>query len=335
MAILLFICIYNTPLFSDNKLITFQDKLSHIYESTEGMSHQGKDGWFFIREGIRHVSIGQFWGKDAAKVSKAKKAKYADPLEAILDYHEQVKKQGIELILLPIPPKSMVYSDMLDEKIIFDKNDIKMSYHSNFYDILRKSGVVVCDLMEVFLEMRQKGQNPFCKTDSHWSPLGIDAAVAKVKSILKDKPWYVSHAKSAFSSQEIKVSFRGDLIPPNSNLQKETLSMKQVLDKNEVIKPAKDSPILVFGDSHTLIFNTGGDMHAKSCGFASQLALSLGLSVDVYGVKGSGARPARIGLYRKGKKNPNYIKNKKVLIWCFTAREFSESSGWGKIPLLK
>jgi alginate O-acetyltransferase complex protein AlgJ len=86
------------------------------------------------------------------------------------------------------------------------------------------------------------------------------------------------------------------------------------------------------GDSHCLVFQAGDDMLASSAGLPSQLAMELQLPIDWIGVRGSGARPARIQLFRRARK-PGYLAGKKVVIWCFSAREFTEASGWGKIPV--
>ena len=66
-----------------------------------------------------------------------------------------------------------------------------------------------------------------------------------------------------------------------------------------------------------------------------QLAVELGTPVDLIGVRGSGATPARVSLMRKARGNPDYLSNKKVIIWCLTAREFTESTGWSKVPIRK
>ena len=74
-------------------------------------------------------------------------------------------------------------------------------------------------------------------------------------------------------------------------------------------------------------------MHARGAGLADQLALELGFAVDLIAVRGSGATPVRISLYRQCKKDPGYIVRKKVIIWCFSAREFTESTGWSVVPV--
>jgi len=76
-------------------------------------------------------------------------------------------------------------------------------------------------------------------------------------------------------------------------------------------------------------------MLAKNAGLPGVLASKLGFNIDLIGVKGSGINSVRIDLYRKAK-NADWIKNKKVIIWCFTGRDFSEAvSGWRKIPVIK
>ena len=44
----------------------------------------------------------------------------------------------------------------------------------------------------------------------------------------------------------------------------------------------------------------------------------------------------RIDLYRHSIKEPGYLAKKKVVVWCFTAREFTEAAqGWQKLPVAK
>ncbi|WP_034059250.1 hypothetical protein [Lacinutrix jangbogonensis] len=93
--------------------------------------------------------------------------------------------------------------------------------------------------------------------------------------------------------------------------------------------------MLIIGDRHTLIFHAGGDMLAKNARLSDNLAGKLGLNLDLIGVKGSGTSSVRIDLYRKAK-DAEWLAKKKVVIWCFAARDFSESkNGWSKIPVKK
>ena len=61
---------------------------------------------------------------------------------------------------------------------------------------------------------------------------------------------------------------------------------------------------MLLGDSHNLVFHAGDDMLASGAGLPDQLALELGFPVDLVAVRGSGATPARINLFRRAQKDP-------------------------------
>jgi hypothetical protein len=50
-------------------------------------------------------------------------------------------------------------------------------------------------------------------------------------------------------------------------------------------------------------------------------------------LRGPRTSSARISLYRKGRSNTGYLDKRKLVIWCFTACEFAEGSGWRKLPV--
>ena len=94
-----------------------------------------------------------------------------------------------------------------------------------------------------------------------------------------------------------------------------------------------NSPILLMGDSHTLVFH---DFLAERAGLLDQLALEIGIAPYLIGTRGSGATPVRLSLYRRSLKDQGFLAKKKLVIWCFTAREFTEASqGWQKLPVAK
>ncbi len=74
-------------------------------------------------------------------------------------------------------------------------------------------------------------------------------------------------------------------------------------------------------------------MHAKGGGLADNLGVELGSVPEVMAVRGSGATAVRVNLYRKLRKDPGYLTKKKVIVWCFAAREFTQSDGWKMVPV--
>ena len=59
----------------------------------------------------------------------------------------------------------------------------------------------------------------------------------------------------------------------------------------------RQSPVLLLGDSHVLVFQAGGNLHARGAGLADQLALELGFAVDVRELTDEGV-PGGVGKRR-------------------------------------
>ena len=102
MRLLLSLALASTVLAGEDPGAAFRAECARQAASGESMAMPGSDGWLFLRSELRHVGVGPFWGEAAAKVSKATAPDKADPLPAIVDFHEQLEALGIQLILVPV-----------------------------------------------------------------------------------------------------------------------------------------------------------------------------------------------------------------------------------------
>jgi alginate O-acetyltransferase complex protein AlgJ len=303
----------------------------------------GGDGWLFLPAELRHISVGKFWGDDAAKVSKASKPENADPLPAILDFKKQLDSAGIDLIMVPVPCKAFVYPEAILGGSTTGPAPARMdTFHQQFFDQLKQNGITVIDLLPDFLAARNGPDGPlYCKQDTHWSGNGIAIASQKITALLSGKPWLTAAPKVQTSTKDGNLEITGDLygmLPTTIQMPKETVKLRFVGTADSAgatpIPVDKTSPVVLLGDSHTLVFHEGGDMLAVGAGLADQLAHDLGTTIDLIGVRGSGATPARVNLMRRAHGDPNYLAGKKVVIWCFSEREFTEGNGWAKVPVV-
>ncbi len=312
---------------------------------TETIAVRGSDGWLFLANELRHLSVGPFWGDAAPAVSRAGKPEYADPMPAIVNFHEQLKKAGIELMLVPVPPKAVIYPEKISDLVKAGsapppRLDV---HHQAFYRLLRAKGVPVIDLHPLLSAHRfDKEGTAYCRTDTHWSGRACVLAARHMAKAIKTRDWYAAVPKAKIEQETREVEITGDLLrvlkdDAGDKPPPERLPLRFVGTKGEAgLDPlARDlnSPVLVLGDSHGLVFHAGGDMHASGAGLADQLSYELGFAVDVLAVRGSGATPARISLYRRSLTDENYLDGKKLIIWCFAAREFTESTGWRPLPI--
>ena len=315
-----------------------------VAEKADTITVRGKDGWLFFSGELRHLGAGKFWGDAAAKVSKATNPERADPLPAILDFKTQLDRAGIELLLLPVPAKAVVYPEMVSDKV---KSDTQRPprldvWHQQFYGLLKQKGVRVLDLTgELIAHRRDKEGAVYCKHDSHWSGRACALAAKRVAAEIKGRPWLRGVPRLKLSAEVKLTPISGDLrealAAPKPAAETLWLRLVGLAGQGELspLEPDRGSPVILLGDSHNLVFHSGGDMLAEGAGLADQLALELGFAVDLIGVRGSGATPARVNLLRLARGDAEYLGKKKLVIWCFAAREFTESAGWQKVPVVK
>ena len=290
----------------------------------------GRDGWFFLPAELRHL---------ATAVKANALTGENDPLSAILDFNKSLAAKGIRLVLLPVPEKSLIRADQL-----FPPADVAAAAgyakaSGRFTAALRKPGVDVMDAGPVLTAEAARsaagGDPVYCKTDSHFTPHTTAVLARAIAAHLREvAPGAVSKTAAApVLGPETKITIQGDLAPTGTS---EVLVFQGVLKAAGATEPpASDpaSPVLLLGDSHCLIFHSGGDMLAKGGGLADHLGVELGSVPEVMAVRGSGATAARVNLYRKARKDPAYLTKKKVIVWCFAAREFTQSDGWRIVPM--
>lgn len=315
--------------------VGFAQTLAERISVEDGGVIEGKDGWLFLKEELEHMTAGPFWGPKAAEVSKAAKKEFADPLPAVIDFQQQLNALNIDLLFVPVPPKGLVYHDKLPVDASKEVALLNTVY-DEFYKLLQKEGVDVVDLRQLLIAHRLE-EDVYCKTDTHYSGAGISLVADALAKRLSEKKWYPEIAKISLERTTREVEITGDLLKMAGKDGSENLELDFVVDGSTggVPKEFSGSPILLLGDSHTLVFSTGGDLHASGAGLFENLSAELQVALDRIGVRGSGATPSRIKLYQKARRDPAYLDNKKVVVWCFTAREFTGIGGWRKVPVKK
>lgn len=297
----------------------------------------GREDWLFFVPEVRSLTVGPFWGAKALAVSRSAKPDYADPLPALLDFHEQLKARNIELLVVPVPGKAAIYPEQLAADFAKLPVDWRLDAdHAAFIEVLRKSGLDVLDLTPTFRERRAADEGPlYCRTDSHWSGGGVTLAASVIGEHLRKRNWIKELKRGEFTREARTISFKGDLttLPAAPTAPAESLTVRVVLDRatGKPIAPTTGSPILLMGDSHTLVFHDP-TLHAEGAGLPDHLAYELGQPVDLLGVRGSGSTATRLTLLREKER----LVGKRLIIWCFSTREFTESrDGWRKVPLPK
>lgn len=287
---------------------------------------EGQEKWYFLPSDLRHLSTS--FRKNQPPASGQ------DPVSVVVEFHKGLKERGIHLILLPVPEKPRIRADRLVSglKAGDATKTIKLDLATGrFMTRLGEAGVDVFDPSALFQKWAGEGNDPvYCRSDTHYTPLTCKRlAKALVEKSLK--PASPVDPKK-FKLAETKLTITGDLADKE---EREELTASIVTQSSDggTFSPDDASPVLLMGDSHCLVFHSGSDMHAEGAGLFDHLTTQLGSPPSLIAVRGSGSTSARVALYRKAKRSPEFLKSKKTVIWCFAAREFTQSEGWKKIPL--
>lgn len=311
---------------SENLVQPFKEICAQRILGADAGAFQGMDSWLFLRSELSFCSSDQFWNEEDE----------TNPLPVIVDFAEQLRERGVELWLLPVPAKAAVYPEQLDSSLNIGEQERLDALMVRWIEVLRGAGVEVIDLMEPFLAQKASSERAlYCRTDSHWSGNACEITASLLAVELRKLLQLEWNDAGEYSAEKRDIEIRGDLagMIDGDVIPAEAINLRFVSKSGVPPEEDRSSPVLLMGDSHVLVFHSGGDMHAVGAGLADQLAFELGMGIDLLGVRGSGATPARISLMRRMRSDQDYLAGKRVVIWCFSAREFTEADGWRMVPL--
>jgi alginate O-acetyltransferase complex protein AlgJ len=281
-------------------------------ESAVPSSIEGSDGWRFLPS--EKTFADKLMAPDLA-------AMVAPAANAIADFQTQLQAEDIALLVVPVPPKIVMAPEPAGVSAE-DAAKMRAGWEKILAE-LRARGVAVLDLAGDF---SAAPADFYCRRDTHWSGRGIELAADGIGTWLAQSTDLTAGAgpAGAWKKQDIKGDLGG-----------ETEAVDLWFAAGPFATDQRTHPLVLLGDSHVLVFHSGGDLHATGAGLPDRLGAALGSSPDVLGVRGSGATSSRIALARRARADDAYLDAKKAVVWCFAGREFTEADGWKKVPLRK
>ena len=278
----------------------------------------GKEGWLYLQTALDALTgYGPIKAEPDSVAKDPSRKPWRAPLEAIRTFAGQLNELGVELILVPIPVKPMIYPEYIGEATT---SPLTHPDAATFYEkISTLPNVEVIDLSDAFWKLKDSTR-VFLKQDTHWTPAAMELAAETISKHIAAKPWHQPDHNFNPADRQTRQSL-GDLVekldigPGIFTL--ESVEVTPVTGKTR----DQNSPIILLGDSFTNIYSDAiGLDWGTGAGLAEHLALRLGTPLDVIAINGGAATGVRQALaQRKG--SMSMMKKKKVLVWTIAARD--------------
>jgi hypothetical protein len=255
------------------------------------------------------------------------------PVAAITAFQQSLARQGVRLVVLPVPGKEAIYPEWLDPAYDPVAGPAVNPDMAAFRHETQARGVEVLDPTALLWSHKTWGEL-YLRHDTHWSPLGLRLVADELARHLPE----AAAPGRPFTLQDQAITAPGDLydmlqLPPlPTPLKPQQVVVERVVDAHTgaPTETAPASPVVLLGDSFTNIYSVADMGWGQSAGLGEQLAYRLGRPLDVIAMNDGGVNRARVTLARR----PNPLTGKQVVVWQFAARDLVVSNGdWKTITI--
>ena len=220
---------------------------------------EGDGRWLFYRQDVEFLV--------QPSPLDVRSAKLDNPIQAILKFRDQLKKKGVELLVVITPGKPSIYPERLT-----GVDGLKLAGHGKaILDSLTRLGLNTVDLYTPLLAAKVDDANLgalYLDDDTHWTPRGAELAAGeiakKVNSMVNAGLIDIGEPSVDYEVTDSLADRMGD-IGEMSGLNKfNVFKVQQVT--GHVVSPFKDdfrkSKILILGDSFSRIYQTDAPVNA-------------------------------------------------------------------------
>ena len=314
-----------------------QDVLTGDLGAGNEQAYPGRPGWLFYRPDVEYALGPPFL--DPVQLDKRSRSARvrADPIPAILDFRDQLKARGIELVVLPVPVKPVVDGEMLSANARPGAALQNPSF-AEFKARLEKEGVRVFDPTGLLMSRKEALDHAplYLGTDTHWTPDTMKFVAFKLRGFLQENglepPGDPSPGSDHYSLKDRSITSLGDIalmlkLPVDQAVyQPQTVSIQQVDVGNAPWRATPSADVLLLGDSFSNIFSLEAMGWGESAGFAEHLSRSLGKPIDAILRNSDASFATREILSRELARGHDRLAGKKLVVWEFAARELSNGN---------
>ena len=300
----------------------YQNILIHLFHEGNEKVEIGDDDWLFYSKDIEYLT-------GPPIVSDFSEEKSLSPVSCIVDFAEQLRQRDIELVVMPVPLKPMLYAEKLHPHYASDQW-LQNPAYALWRETLQASGVHVFDVTSILYDLKQRGVSPYLKTDTHWTPEAMEVVADTLASFIRMLDGIPTGFSSYHCTRE-HVSNYGDIYTMMeldsavSWIAPERIEQHPVLDdRNDYWRSQKESEILFLGDSFSNIYSLSGLGWGASGGLVEHFSRAISLPVDAIRRNDEGSIATRRLLQTAMNRGEDRLSGKKVVIWQFAMRELTQ-----------
>ena len=299
----------------------FQWFLTRCLRTGNEKAVMGREGWWFYDKDIQYVTGKPFlqYREQAGK----------DPVTAITDFSRQLEERGIRLVVMPVPVKPMLYPEMLGDSCADSVSTIQNASYRTFLSELQAQGILVFDPTSILQRLKAEGIASYLKTDTHWTPEGMEAVADSLAHLLVSEG-LMSYGAAGYLRRSTPVDHLGDIYAMLEYSGRTLLASSEQVETHPVTDamgnvwmPDPYASCLFLGDSFSNIYSLNGLGWGYGAGFAEQLSYLLQQPVDAIRRNDEGSIATRKMLSNELERGVDRLANKSVVVWEFSMRELS------------
>lgn len=325
-----------------------QSKLTAWFGEGNTKTVVGDKGLLYYQAAINGlVGYGPLKPEPDSVMKDPDRPSWNQPLPVIKKFAAQLKERGIELMLVPVPVKPMIYPENIGQGE--SAGPVHHRDQEKLYAELREAGVEVVDLSDLFWSMKEDGA-VFLNQDTHWTSDTMQRSAAEIAAKIKSKSWFAGvKGELQVDEKVLQRTHDGDLVEMLDLTESahvfgpEKQSLKVINNRSNGLRVDKNpqSPIVLLGDSFVNIYDdpkrgfNDPTWKAKDerdrepligAGFAQHLAAELQTPLDAYTANGGGATAVRKEFADRA---DNQVRAKKLVVWVLASRDLllSETPG--------
>jgi hypothetical protein len=318
----------NESLVSQWLLPRMQYVLTVLLGAGNEQVYLGHDPWLFYRADVDHVIGPPFLDPVRMKHRLQTSRVQPDPIQAIVDFRNQLAARGIDLVVLPVSVKPSVEGEML---AVSKGNRAEASgalpnpSFNEFKARLEREKVRAFDPAPFLMERRRNGPL-YLETDTHWRPDTMEFVAQRLADFLQLP---AAAGSSLPSIMEKEIVARGDIAAmlklsrADKFFTPEKVTIRQVVTGNALWRPNKEADVLLLGDSFSNIFSFEAMGWGEAAGFAEHLSVALRRPIDCILRNSDASFATREILSNELARGRDRLAGKKLVIWEFAARELS------------